>query len=255
VAREFAPHPVVIRTLDLGGDKFASQFNLPREMNPFMGWRAIRFCLERLDIFKVQLRAILRAGESGNIKMMFPMISEVSELRKAKEIVSEVKDELRREGKPFDERMPVGVMIETPSAAITALDLAEEADFFSIGTNDLIQYALAVDRVNEKIAYLYNPGHPAILRLIKQTVEAGHRRDIKVAMCGEMAGDPCFAAVLLALGLDELSMSPVSIPLMKKAIRSFTLKEARGILDKALTLKTGQEVYSFLEKSLPSLEG
>jgi len=251
VAERFAPQAVIIRTLDLGGDKFISHLAVPKEMNPFMGWRAIRFCLERLDIFKVQLRAILRASRYGKIKVMFPMISGVEELRRAKEVMEEVKDNLKKDEVPFDEEIKIGVMIETPSAAITADILAKEADFFSIGTNDLIQYALAVDRINERIAYLYNPGHPAIIRLIKQTVDAAHQRKIPVGMCGEMAGEPYFAPLLLAMGLDELSMSPVVIPEVKKVIRSITFKEGKKLLEDALKLSTGEEVASFLKENLP----
>ncbi|MEA3369652.1 MAG: phosphoenolpyruvate--protein phosphotransferase [Candidatus Ratteibacteria bacterium] len=251
VAEQFSPNAVTIRTVDLGGDKFVSQFELPREMNPFLGWRGIRFSLGRLDIFKVQLRAILRAGYYGKIKVMFPMISGVDELRRAKEVIEEVKEDLKKDGVPFDKKMKVGVMIETPSAAMTADILAREADFFSIGTNDLIQYALAVDRINERIAYLYHPGHPAIIRFIKETVHAAHHRNIKVGMCGEMAGEPHFAAVLTALGLDELSMSPVAIPGVKKVIRSITLKEGQELLDNVLKLSTGKEIDSFLKQSLP----
>jgi len=250
VAEQFAPQAVVIRTLDLGGDKFVSHLSIPKEMNPFMGWRAIRFCLERLDIFKVQLRAILRASQYGKIKVMFPMISGVEELRRAKEVIAEVKNDLKKEGLPFDENMKIGVMIETPSAAMTADILAQEADFFSVGTNDLIQYALAVDRINERIAYLYNPGHPAIIRLIKQTVEAAHRRNIQVGMCGEMAGDPYFASLLVGMQLDELSMSPVAIPEVKKIIRSITLKEGKVLLENILSLSTGEEIASLLKERL-----
>ena len=251
VAEQFNPNAVTIRTVDLGGDKFVSQFELPREMNPFLGWRGIRFSLGRLDIFKIQLRAILRAGHYGQIKVMFPMISGVDELRRAKEIIEETKEDLKKGGFPFDKEMKVGVMIETPSAAMTADILAREADFFSIGTNDLIQYALAVDRINERIAYLYHPGHPAIIRFIKKTVQAAHQRNIKVGMCGEMAGEPHFAAVLTALGLDELSMSPVAIPEVKKVIRSITLKEGQELLENVLKLSTGKEIDSFLKQSLP----
>ena len=250
VAEQFSPNAVTIRTVDLGGDKFVSQFELPREMNPFLGWRGIRFSLGRLDVFKTQLRAILRAGHYGKIKVMFPMVSGVDELRRAKEIIEGVKEDLKKDGFPFDKEMKVGVMIETPSAAMTADILAGEADFFSIGTNDLIQYALAVDRINERIAYLYHPGHPAIIRFIKETVRAAHQRNIKVGMCGEMAGEPHFAAVLTAMGLDELSMSPVAIPEVKKVIRSITLKEGQELLKNVLKLSTGEEIDSFLKRSL-----
>ncbi len=250
VVEKFSPLPVTIRTLDLGGDKFSSHFAVPKEMNPFMGCRAIRFCLERPDIFKVQLRAILRASQYGNIKIMFPMISGFEEFLRAKEVLSEVKEDLKREGIPFDENIKVGIMIETPSAAITADILAQGADFFSIGTNDLIQYALAVDRVNESIAYLYNPGHPAIIRLLKQTIDAAHQKNIKVGMCGEMAGDPHFAPILVGMELDEFSMSPVVIPAVKKIIRSVTLEEGKNILESVLKLSTGKEVSLFLKEKL-----
>ena len=201
------PYPVIIRTLDIGGDKFASSFQVPTELNPFLGWRAIRFCLARTDIFKTQLRAILRASPFGNLKIMYPMISGIEELRKANLILEEAKAELETEKKDFDSNLEVGVMIETPSAAMTADILAKEADFFSIGTNDLIQYSIAVDRINEKIAYLYEPAHPAILRLIKKVVESAHKEKIWVEMCGEMAAEPSFALLLLGLEIDALSVS------------------------------------------------
>ncbi|MCD5397479.1 phosphoenolpyruvate--protein phosphotransferase [candidate division NPL-UPA2 bacterium] len=250
VAEQVFPHAVIIRTLDLGGDKFTSQLEIPREMNPFMGWRAIRFCLERPDIFKVQLRAILRANVHGNLKIMYPMISGVEELRRANQVLEEVKEELREKETPFNENLEVGVMIETPSAAMTADILAREVKFFSIGTNDLIQYSLAVDRINEKIAYLYEPTHPAVLRLIKGVIEAGHRQGIWVGICGEMAAEPAMVLILLGMGLDEFSISAVALPEIKRIIRAVTLKEARKLVKQIFTLSTAQEVEECARKKL-----
>jgi phosphotransferase system enzyme I (PtsI) len=214
-------------------------------MQPFLGWRAIRFCLARPDIFKVQLRAILRASAHGKLKLMYPMISGIEELKQANNILQEIKEELRSKNIPFDEHIEVGAMIEVPSAAMTADLLATQADFFSIGTNDLIQYSLAVDRGNEKVAYLYEPSHPAVLRLIKNIVEAAHHAKILVGMCGEMAGDPDMILILLGLGLDELSMPPQVIPEVKYIIRSITLKQAQEITLEALKLSTGKEIKEF----------
>lgn len=253
VAQRIKPHCVVVRTLDLGGDKFLSQLDVPREMNPFLGWRAIRFCLARPDVFKSQLRAILRASVFGNLKMMYPMISGVSEFRQANVLLEEVKSDLRKEGIPFNENMPVGAMIEVPSAAITSDILAKEADFFSIGTNDLIQYSLAVDRVNEKIAYLYEPTHPAVLNLIKTVIQNGHKENIPVAMCGEMAGDISLTMILMGLGLDEFSTSPIAVPEVKKIVRSINYYDAREIAEKALTFDTGREIQEFARKKLKEL--
>ena len=253
VAMRIKPNSVVIRTLDLGGDKFLSQLDVPKEMNPFLGWRAIRFCLARPDIFKAHLRAMLRASAYGNLKIMYPMISGVSEFRQANEVLEEVKGSLRKEGVPFDENIPVGAMIEVPSAAITSDILAREADFFSIGTNDLIQYSLAVDRVNEKIAYLYEPAHPAVLNLIKMVIDNGHKENIPVALCGEMAGDISLTIILLGLGLDEFSTSPIAVPEIKKVVRSVNYEDAREIAHEALTFKTGKQVQEFAKKKLIKL--
>ena len=257
VAKKMKNQPVIMRTLDLGGDKFLSQFELPEEMNPFMGWRAIRFCLARPDIFKVQLRAILRASIHGKMKLMYPMISGMQELRAANDILEDVRRSLRRDSIPFDEDMEIGAMIEVPSAALTSDMLAKEADFFSIGTNDLIQYVVAADRVNEKIAYLYEPAHPGVLRLIKQIIDSGHAAGIWVGMCGEMAGDVTMTLVLLGLGLDEFSVSPIAISEVKKIIRSVTFEQAKEIAARALTFTTGEEVQEFcvnaLKKSVPDL--
>ena len=249
VAQEIAPHSVIIRTLDLGGDKYLSQLEVPNEMNPFLGWRAIRFCLARPDIFKVQLRAILRASHYGKFKVMYPMISGVEEVRQANAIFKETQEELRRERIPFDENIEVGAMIEIPSAALTCDLLASEVKFFSIGTNDLIQYALAVDRSNEKIAYLYEPAHPAVLRLIKLIIDTAHQHHLWVGMCGEMAGDPHLALILLGLGLDGFSVSPINLPEIKRVIRSVKMDAAQHIAREALSLPTGKEVEAFVEKA------
>lgn len=247
VVTAMAPKPVVIRTFDLGGDKFLSHLEMPHEMNPFLGWRAIRFCLASPDIFRVQLRAILRASAHGRLRMMYPMISGVGEVRQANKMLDEVKSELRAKKIAFDEKMQVGAMIEIPSAALTCDIIAAEVDFFSIGTNDLIQYALAVDRINERIAYLYEPAHPAVLRLLKTVIDAGHSKGIWVGICGEMSGDPIFTPVLLGLGMDELSTSPVMVPEIKKIVRSISYKEAQEIAKYVLTLRTGAEVVNFLK--------
>jgi len=255
VAETMNPYPVIIRTLDLGGDKFLSQFKIPYEMQPFLGWRAIRFCLARPEIFKLQLRAILRASAHGNLKLMYPMISGVEELRQANKLLNEAKEELRLKNIPFDDDIQVGAMIEVPSAALTADILAQEADFFSIGSNDLIQYSLAVDRANEKVAYLYEPSHPAILRLINNIIESAHKADINVGMCGEMAGEPSLALILLGLGLDEFSMPPQVIPELKFLIRSITMEQAREIAQGALKLSTSKEVEDYAQLKLKEILG
>ena len=253
VANNVKPHSVIIRTIDIGGDKFLSCPEVPHEFAPFLGWRAIRFCLARPEIFKTQLRAILRASINGNVKIMFPMVSGVEELRQAKVLVRECKQELRKEGKRFDENIGVGTMIEVPSAALTADVLAKESDFFSIGTNDLIQYAIAVDRANEKVAYLYEPAHPAVLFLIKEVISAAHRNNIWVGMCGEMAGESIFAFLLLGLGLDEFSMPPPRVPKIKELIKKTKFSDAKEIAAKAMALSTPKEIVMYLQTALKSM--
>jgi phosphotransferase system enzyme I (PtsI) len=244
VAAALKPDPVIIRTLDLGGDKFLSHLQLPMEMNPFLGWRAIRFCLQEREIFRSQLRAILRASAEGNIKVMYPMISGVDELTQANALVEEYKAELAKEGVPFDEKIEVGAMIEIPSAAVAADVLARRAQFFSIGTNDLIQYTLAVDRLNERIAHLYEPTHPAILRLIKLTADAGRRHGIWTGVCGEMAGDPVLIPLLLGLGVTELSAAPPIVPHIKYLIRRVKMSEATALAEFALNCESAAEILS-----------
>ena len=254
VAERIYPLPVVIRTLDLGGDKFASILETPKEINPFLGWRAIRFCLARPDIFKTQLRAILRASMYGKVSIMYPLISVLQELRQANKILEEVKRELKKDKKKFSKDIKVGAMIETPSAAITADLLAGEVNFFSIGTNDHIQYAMAVDRINEKIAYLYQPASPAVLRFIKHIIDSGHRKGVKIAVCGEIAGDINLTLMLLGLGVDELSMGPVAIPEVKQIIRSVSIEEARKIAKKAMSFDSTEKVVSYLKSAKESLK-
>jgi phosphoenolpyruvate-protein phosphotransferase (PTS system enzyme I) len=244
VAAALKPQPVVIRTLDLGGDKFASHLQLAQEINPFLGWRAIRFCLAQPDLFRTQLRAILRAGAEGNVKMMYPMISGLDELNQANALVEKYQAELRAEGKPFDEKMEIGVMIEIPSAVLVAGALAGRAKFFSIGSNDLIQYALAADRTNEKVSHLYEPTHPAIVRLIKMTVDAAHQRGIRAAVCGEMAGDPVLAPLLIGLGVDELSTAPAGIAPVKYIIRRLKMNEACELAGFALQSESPAETLA-----------
>ncbi len=257
VAKQMYPHSVIIRTIDLGGDKFLSQLDIPREMNPFMGCRAIRLCLARPEIFKVQLRAIMRASALGNIKLMYPMISGIQEVRDANALLQEVKEELEQEGISYDTSMEVGVMIEVPSAAVTADILAKEVDFFSLGTNDLIQYSMAIDRVNEKIAYLYEPTHPAVLRLIKMTIEAAHKEKIWVGVCGEMASEPTLALLLIGLGVDEVSCSSVIIPELKRTIRSVSFKQIKDLVLEVSSFSDSYAIrdrlQSFIHEHVPNV--
>jgi phosphotransferase system enzyme I (PtsI) len=247
VAEAMLPQPVIIRTLDLGGDKFLSHSHLPTEINPFLGCRAIRFCLERPDVFKAQLRAILRASALGNVRMMYPLISGLSELQQANEVLESCRSELRSEGVPFNENLEVGIMIEVPSAVLVADSLAKEADFFSLGTNDLIQYTIAVDRVNERIAHLYEPTHPAILRLMEMTVTAAHKNGIWVGVCGEMAGEISLAPLLIGLGVDELSASPGLVPRVKKAVQTLDSKECATLLAEVHNLSSAAEILARCE--------
>ena len=245
VAERVRPNPLIIRTFDLGGDKLApGTVDIADELNPFLGWRAIRFCLENVEVFKTQLRAILRASVVGNVKIMFPMISGLDELRRAIAILGECKEELRSARIDASEKIEVGAMIEIPSAAICASVLAPEVDFFSIGTNDLIQYALAVDRVNEKIAHLYQPTHPAVLRLLKMIADAGHAHNIWVGVCGEMAGDIALVPVLLGLGVDELSTSAILVPRVKRAVQSLSIPECRELVEETFKLNTASEILA-----------
>ena len=244
VSESLAPAPVIIRTLDLGGDKQMSALNLPEELNPFLGWRAIRYCLEELDVFKAQIRAILRASVLGNVRMMYPMISGVEEVRRANAILEECKAELRAEGKPFDENLEVGAMIEIPSAAISSDLIAREVDFFSIGTNDLIQYTIAVDRLNARIAHLYQPTHPAILRLIRTTVESARAHGIWVGVCGEMAGEVVLTPLLLGLGVTELSAGSAMVPRVKRAVQSLDMTVCRRLVEEVSGMDSAQKIYS-----------
>ncbi len=253
VAERVKPYDVIIRTLDIGGDKFLSQIEMPKDMHSFLGWRAIRFCLARPDIFKVQLRAILRASAFGNVKIMFPMISCVEELKQAKSVLTEVKRELSRQKIKFNKNIEIGVMIEVPSAAVISDLLAKEVDFFSIGTNDLVQYTLAVDRANEKVAYLYRATHLAILRLLKTTIENAHNNGIWVGMCGEMAGELPLIVLLLGLGLDEFSVPPISVPKIKYVIRNVSFEEAKKIAEQALLLNSADEIEEFLSKRMKNI--
>jgi len=250
VAQRLENQPVTIRTLDIGGDKFASSLDMAPQINPALGLRAIRFCLKERDLFKDQLRAVLRASAHGRVRVMFPLVSGVGELLQAREVLDEVQEELSREKVEFDPKLEVGIMIEVPSAVVVADILARHCDFFSIGTNDLIQYSLAIDRVNEHVTHLYQPLHPAILRMIRQVVEAGHQGGIPVAMCGEMGADRRVVPLLLGLGLDELSMNALAIPGVKQIIRRTDRLTWGKLARQALTYPTAARVAAFVNQHL-----
>ncbi|MEG6586347.1 phosphoenolpyruvate--protein phosphotransferase [Dendrosporobacter sp. 1207_IL3150] len=253
VAEKFMGKPVIIRTLDIGGDKSAKCFTLPKETNPFLGWRAIRISLSRPDIFKTQLRAILRASAFGQIWIMFPMISGISEVREAKVILEQSKQELRDEGIRFDENLKIGIMVEIPSAAVTADIISKEVDFFSIGTNDLCQYTLAVDRINENISHLYQPLHPAVLRLIKQVIEVSNKHGKVTGLCGEMAGDPLAIIVLLGLGLEKFSTNAATMLTVKEIIRAVSYEKAKEVADVVMTMDTPEEIMQYSAQVLKDL--
>jgi phosphotransferase system enzyme I (PtsI) len=239
-----------IRTIDVGGDKFISSFQGPKELNSFLGLRGIRFSLVKKDIFITQIKAIMRAGYFGNLKIMFPMVTTKEEVIEAKEIVNFAKNQLRKDGIKFKENIEIGIMIETPSAALISDELAKEVNFFSIGSNDLIQYTLAADRVSEKLYYLYLPCHPSILKLIKITIENAKKNGIKVGICGEMASNPEIACLLIGLGIDELSMAPMQIPLVKEKIIKNYYWKIKEISNEALKLDSHEKILNFLAKNL-----
>lgn len=243
-------NPCIVRTMDIGGDKKLPAMKLQQEENPFLGYRAIRICLNETELFKTQLRAILRASIYGNLKIMFPMISGLSELRAAKRILEEAKSELQQRGISFKQDIQVGIMIEVPSAAVVSDLLAKESDFFSIGTNELCQYTLAVDRINEKISHLYDPLNVGVLRLIKKVIDSAHESGIKVGMCGEMASDPANAVLLLGMGIDELSMVPAAIPYVKDAVRKASFEKAGEIAKKVMDMSSSKEVIRCVEEGL-----
>lgn len=249
VLKKLGKQPIVIRTLDVGADKFGSlPWTGPEEKNPYLGMRSIRLCLRNWPLFKTQLRAILRASAFGDIRLMFPMISTLQELRECKFLLAEVKEDLQEEGIAFNKDMPVGTMIEVPSAALMSESLAREVDFFSIGTNDLVQYTLAADRTNENLANLYTPSDPAVLGLIKRVVDAANDRGIEVNVCGEMSGDPLYTMLLIGMGLRQLSVTPQNLPEIKKVIRLISLDEARRVAAEALCLETARDVTYYLRE-------
>jgi phosphotransferase system enzyme I (PtsI) len=256
LAKKMKPDPVIIRTFDLGGDKIFSDYH---EANPFLGWRAVRVSLQDLNFFKIQLRAILRASVNRNIKIMYPMISTYEEIKKVNSVFAQVKQELAEKKVDFDDHIQVGIMVETPSAALMSPHLASQVDFFSIGSNDLTQYVMAVDRGNERVSHLFDHFHPAVLRLIKQVIDAGHKAHIWVGICGELAAVPLAIPLLVGFGVDELSMSPVAIPKAKMVLRALTVPECEEIAKEALKFRGAPEVRKYLRrmilKKFPSIEG
>ncbi|HXH28800.1 MAG TPA: putative PEP-binding protein, partial [Candidatus Polarisedimenticolia bacterium] len=248
LAEQALPHEVVIRTLDFGGDSPLGRLMGRREANPVLGLRALRLCLRRPDLFRTQLRGILRAAAHGKIRLLLPMVSGLAELRQAKAVLESVADELHRERIPFEREVPLGIMIEVPAAALIVDRLLREVDFLSIGTNDLIQYTLAIDRGNEAVSYLYQPLHPAILVLLRRVASEAQRAGTRVAVCGEMAADPVGAVALLGLGVSELSMSPTAIPAIRQVVRSVSLRDARAIVEDALAQGTAAEVEELVRR-------
>ncbi|MBN1282300.1 MAG: phosphoenolpyruvate--protein phosphotransferase [Proteobacteria bacterium] len=253
VLSRLAPKPVTIRTIDLGGDKLSISQSYEAQTNPALGLRAIRLCLREIPLFKTQLRALYRASVHGNLRILIPMISSVDEIRRVRKIVDEVKNELAEKNLPFEKDVPLGIMIEVPSAVFMASELAAYSDFFSIGTNDLIQYGLAIDRVNEQVAHLYNPYHPAVLRMIKRTVDAAKKAGIEVGICGELAGDPLAITLMVGMELNSLSMNPVSIPRVKKILRAVTREQSATALKQALAKSTADEVERYLKRKTSHL--
>ncbi|HPS53571.1 MAG TPA: phosphoenolpyruvate--protein phosphotransferase, partial [Phycisphaerae bacterium] len=259
VIEQCAGKPVIIRTLDLGADKYTQSRARNPERNPFLGCRSIRLCLQNLDMFKHQLRAILRASVGANVQILFPLVTTITELRQAKALVRDVSEDLEDEGVEHNADIPIGIMVEVPAAALQAAAFAKEVDFFSIGTNDLVQYTLAVDRGNEKVANMFTAAHPAVLRLIKEVIRTGQQNDIPVSLCGEIAGDPEYTLLLLGYGLRKFSCTPLAIPEIKKVIRSVTLTQAMEVARIVARLDTDQEISSYLravtKKVLPQVYG
>jgi phosphotransferase system enzyme I (PtsI) len=248
IAEMMGEQPVVIRTLDVGGDKKPPCIDIPSEENPFLGWRAIRICLTEKELFKTQLKAIARASAHGNVRIMYPMITEISELRQANALLKECMDELKAERTGYDPELMTGIMVETPAAAASADILAKEAAFFSIGTNDLVQYVMAADRMNEKIAYLCEPLNPGVLRLIKQVLDVSAKTGTPACMCGEMAGNPHMTPLLVGLGLKEFSMNAASLPAVKNVVRNISFNDAEILAAEALTLDTAAEIEALLDR-------